>query len=136
MIENIKGFFTENLKELATVLGVFGVAIGFYGGLGLVAKYERERDPAILRCFVSNPIKYHSMAAVRGFDDNDDGKIDRITILFNEDGTRTIGRSFKEYTSRDIDFVNLENTLIKRGHLKGTRPNRIVGYFAKGEGEN
>ena len=127
MVKNIKEFLMDNLDWLATLSG----ALGVLAGLGLVAKYERESDPALLRCFVYNLAQFGGSAAVRGFDDNFDGRVDRITAEWRE---RSVGnRLSKEYVPGDVDFVSLENSLIKRGHLKGTRANRIVGYFGKGE---
>ena len=130
MIKNIKGFFTDNLKELATVLGVFGATFGFYGGLMLASKYERESDPALLRCFVYDLAKYDGSAAVRGFDNNNDGKIDRITAEWHEFGDVN-HRLSKEYVPGDVDFASLEKGLLERGQLKGTRGNRILGYMGK-----
>ena len=126
MIKNIKGFFTDNLKELATLSG----ALGVLAGLGLVAKYERESDPALLRCFVYDLAKYDGSAAVRGFDNNNDGKIDRITAEWHEFGDVN-HRLSKEYVPGDVDFASLEKGLLERGHLKGTRGNRILGYMGK-----
>src|SRR3989344_8286589 len=126
MVKNIKEFLTDNLDWLVTLSG----ALGVLAGLGLVAKYERESDPALLRCFVYNLAQFGGSAAVRGFDDNFDGRVDRIVAKWHEFGDVN-HRLSKEYVPGDVDFASLEKGLLERGHLKGTRGNRILGYMGK-----